>query len=161
MTGGTGNLPSVNQSVRLTQQVAPETFEWRCEKNHLRTPDNTTHNGFCKTCAMVTLRPRPSRWIKHTIVAKQEPKTALEQAVDLHFAHYEAEQKRRADTEQQREQQRRDRESQERQTRDAQSAAFSLMDADKTEIEIVTKRLAGRNCPASVYVAEIRKLREI
>jgi hypothetical protein len=156
MIGGTGNLPSVNQSVRLNQQVAPETFEWRCEKNHLRSPENTTHNGFCKTCAMATLRPRPSRWIKHTIVAKPHPM----EVENPWLTDYNARQQAARAKEQQREQQRRDQESQERKTRDAQSAAFDLMDASKEEQAVVIKRLAGRNCSACEYVAELRRLRE-
>jgi hypothetical protein len=143
-----------NQSVRLrTPQVVPETFEWRCEKNHLRSPENTTHNGFCKTCAMATLRSRPSRWVKHTIVAKQEP-TEVE---NPWLTDYNARQQAARAKEQQREQQRRDRESQEQ----AAQKAYELMDATLEEIKIVNSRIAARKVlsPPSLYVAEIRKLR--
>lgn len=153
MTGGTGNFPPVNQSVRLNQQVGPETFEWRCEAGHVRTSANITATGQCRLCKSTT--HKKSRWIKHEVTVQQQPKTALERAVDLHFEVFKQRQRDKEVAEQQELDRRRQRALQQA----SADAAFSLMDADKTEIEIVTKRLAGRNCRAADYVKEIRALR--
>lgn len=145
----------MNQSVRLhTQQTGNEPFEYRCDlANHLRTPDNITATGQCRLCKSTT--HKKSRWIKHEVTVQQQPKTALEQAVDLHFEVFKQRQRDKEVVEQQELDRKRQRAAQQA----SADAAFSLMDADATEIKIVTNRLAGRKCPASVYVAEIRKLR--
>ncbi len=152
--GGTG-IESVNQSVRLRTPQAEELYEYRCEAGHVRTSANITVTGFCRQCAATT--HKRSRWVRHEVAKPQEQ---LESVADFYLAHYEAEQKRRDDAEQVKLDRQRQRESQERKTRDAQSAAFDLMDASKEEQSVVIKRLAGRNCSACEYVAELRRLRE-
>ena len=152
MTGGTGNFPPVNQSVRLRPQQA-ELYEYRCEAGHVRTSANITATGQCRLCKSTT--HKKSRWIKHEVTVQQQPKTALEQAVDLHFEVYKQREREKEIAEQQREQQRDARENQEW----AAQKAYELMDATDSEQTIVNRRLAKTSCRAADYVKEIRALR--
>ena len=160
-TSASTSSEGFNQSVRLRPQAAEtDLYEYRCEKGHLRTPANTTVMGHCRTCTVLHPNAKRSRWTKHKLEVKPV-QNETEQLADFYFSHHQADQKRRAGAEQVKLDRQRQRESQERKTRDAQSAAFDLMDASMEEQSVVTKRLGGRNCLASLYVAEIRRLREL